>query len=205
MRSAVPAIAALAALLTASPALGQPLIHPTRDVAVDYQASGRSDASDPMQSGLVRMFWTGHGAQARVELSGMPIWGIVNFARDRLTVVFSFQHGYAQMPLDREGIPGLSVPRDATMTRIGTGTVVGLGCTVWRVQWRGDQGTACITTGGLVLRAKGQTGRGGGSGSLRAVRVEYGPQPAGLFTPPAGFRRIDLPHIGLGPAGPHQP
>ena len=203
MRSAVAVSVALAALLGASPAMSQPLIHPTRDVAVEYQARGRQDASSPVESGLIRVFWTAQGERARVELAGMPIWGIVDLARDRLTVVFSFQHGYAEMPLDRDGVPGLSVPPGATMTRIGTGTVVGLGCTVWRVRWKGDHGTACITTGGLVLQAEGQAG--GGGGSLRAVRVQYGPQPAGLFTPPAGFRRIDLPHIGLGLAGPHQP
>ena len=137
----------------------------------------------------------------------MPGWAIVDLARDRVTVVFTAQRGYFDIPLDPARFPGLTVPPGTTMTRIGTATVAGLGCTDWQVQGVQEQGTACITGDGLVLRAKGR-GKGPdfhGSGSLHAVQVHYGPQPAGLFVPPAGFRRIDLPHIGAGPAAPRRP
>lgn len=186
------------------PSAGPPAIRPTRDVAVEYQAQGRPDASGPAQSGLIRVFWGDHGARARVEMAGMPTWGIINLARARMIVVFSSQHGYVVLPLDPNRIPGLSIPPGTKMTRIGSATVAGFGCTVWRVRGPGDAGTACITPDGLVLRAEGHGQEHGmsGNGTLRAVQVRYGPQPAGLFEPPAGFTRINLPHIDLGPAAP---
>lgn len=232
MRSSAVAGLALAALLAAAPATtqpavaqptvaqptgaqptgaqptgGQPAIHPTRDVAVEYEARGRPDASGPMQSGLVRVFWTDHGALARVEMPGLPMWGIIDLARARMTVVFAAQHGYVDLPLDPNRVPGLSIPPGTQLTRIGSATVAGLDCTVWRVRGPGDAGTACITADGLVLRAQGHGQEHGmsGNGTLSAVKVRYGPLPAALFAPPVGFRRIDLPHIGLDLAGPGRP
>ncbi|MGH7042158.1 MAG: hypothetical protein ACREFY_08500 [Acetobacteraceae bacterium] len=192
---------------TGQRAADQPAIRPMRDVAVDYRAQGQPDASGPAQSERVRMFWTNHGKLARLEIPGMPMWGIIDLARDRMTVVFTAQRGYVELPLDPDRIPGLSIPPGITMTRVGSATVAGLGCTVWRVRGPGDAGTACITAGGLVLRAEGH-GHGGGmsaNGTLRAMTVRYEPQPATLFAPPPGFHRMDLPHIGLDPAGPSRP
>ena len=181
-----------------------PAIRPTRDVAVEYQAQGRPGASGPAQSGLIRVFWGDRGARARVEMAGMPTWGIINLARARMIVVFAQQHGYVELPLDPNSIPGLSIPPGTKMTRVGSATVAGFGCTVWQVRGPGDAGTACITEDGLVLQAQGHGQEHGlsGNGTLRAVMVRYGPQPAALFEPPAGFTRIDLPHIDLGPPGP---
>ena len=55
---------------------------------------------------------------------------------------------------------------------------------------------ACVTDVGVVLRSKWQDGKG----VLEATQVTYAPQPAALFTPPAGFQKLELP-AGMPPMG----
>lgn len=211
MRPMIPPTLPIAAVLLAwfglAPARAQPLIRPAHGVSVEYRAEGRQDGSGSRQSGVIRVFWTDHGQMARVEMPGLPIFGIIDIPRDRMTVVFAQERGFVRMPLDPAHIPGLAVPPGTTMTRIGSDAVAGLGCAVWRVEGPRDHGTACITRDGLVLRAEGRGRAEGvaGSGRIEAVKVRYGPQPPALFVPPAGFREIDLPHIGFGPSGPRHP
>jgi hypothetical protein len=93
--------------------------------------------------------------------------------------------------------------KDATISRKGNDTVVGLSCSVYDIVHDGDQGEACITDDGLVLRSR--SGAAGGPHTMEAVKVTYAPQPASLFVPPADFQKADVPALRGGmtmpPAG----
>ena len=201
-----------AALLSAAatgPAAAQagprshPRIHPLRDVAVTYRVHGTVGPDKRPESGIVRMFWSDRGTLLRVELQGQPGWGILNFAAKQMIMVIAPAHRYLEMPLDPARTPGLNIPPGTATTRVGHDIVAGTPCTVWVLHGPDGSGTACVTPGGLVLRARGRgtappgsPGAGQqGSGSLRAISVAYGPQPAALFVPPAGYQRLDLAHI----------
>ena len=200
---------ALAAALLSAAAIGPataqvgPRIHPLRDVAVAYRVHGTVGPGKQPEAAIVRMFWTDRGTLLRVEVQGQPGWGILNFAAKQMIMVIAPAHRYLEMPLDPSRTPGLNIPPGTAMTRVGQDRVAGTPCTVWVLHGRDGSGTACVTPGGLVLRARGQgtappgsPGAGQqGSGSLRAISVAYGPQPAALFVPPAGFQRLDLAHI----------
>jgi hypothetical protein len=74
------------------------------------------------------------------------------------------------------------------INRVGKDTVAGVVCTVWDVRGPRGGGTACITADGLLLRVQGS--QPGEAPAMEAVSVAYGPQPADLFTLPAGLHQV---------------
>jgi len=196
----------LAALFAVPAWAAPPLIHPTRDVAVTYEVHGGPDGTGAPHQ--IRMFWTDHGNLVRVDVGGPMGWAVIDFARRRMLLVLAAEHSYLQMPLDPDRTPGLfAIPPGTELARVGTRTIAGQGCTLWNVHSPKDSGTVCLTQDGLLLSASGhgsvsEEGQPvSGSGGLRATAVAYGPQDAAMFTPPAGFQAITVPHMGPG-AGP---
>ncbi len=176
----------MAAMLLAGPvparAGGRPPLRPTRDVAVQYRVT---------DGGTIRMWWTGGGQVLRIELEGAPSYAVVNYARQRMMLVVPQRKLTLDAPFDPRMTPGFVLPPDTAMTRAGTDTVAGIPCTVWELKGAHGTGAACVTGDGLLLRAKGEAPNQGAA-SMEAKSVAYGPQPAWLFAPPDGFRRMDL-------------
>jgi hypothetical protein len=83
-------------------------------------------------------------------------------------------------------------------TRKGVVTIAGQSCTDWRVlNGSAEEGTACVTDDGLVLRA---TRNKPSEGAIVAIDVRYGPPSAGSFTPPPDFRLLLPVQKGTPPA-----
>ncbi|MGH7152698.1 MAG: hypothetical protein ACREF3_02125 [Acetobacteraceae bacterium] len=186
------AVATAVLLTVCSPAFGAdlPLLHPDRDVAVVYRAEGSSRDGRAPQSGTIRMYWGDNGNELRVELDGQPVVALIDFKRQRMAMLFKPAKVLVETKLDPRLVPGFVLPSDANVTRAGTDTVAGVGCTVWDLSGRQGKGSACITQDGVVLRAKGEATEEG-SGRLEAVSVTYATQPASLFAAPPDFKRMD--------------
>jgi hypothetical protein len=91
---------------------------------------------------------------------------------------------------------------NANFTRGGTEKIAGADCTVWRYQGRGQNGEACITADGVMLRAEGSAQ--GQQGRMEAVRVAYGTQNPAQFQRPQGYQSMQLPQGMPGMGGPRQ-
>ena len=176
-------------LLCSAPGVGaqdRPTFPPTRDVAVEYQTSGGPRGRSP-HSATINFYYTTRGERLRADLPNQG-YMIVDTSGKRLTMVMIGPRVYLEVPYDPGRTPAFAPPRDAKFTRQGTDTVAGQNCTVWSVESKQGNGTACITADGVMLRGQGEGERGGGS--LLAVRVSYGEQPEELFRPPPDFRRL---------------
>lgn len=201
---------AMALVLAVAPgaALAQerPTMLPTRDVTVTYRASGPAPAlpgaSGPatMRQQDMKVAIVAGGKLMRIEGlgGGAAAGGYVIVDRDaqRMTMVVTQDRRYMEMPANDAVSRGFLLNESMTFARRGLETVAGVKCTQWEVTSREGAGNVCVTDDGVMLRARGQDGRGG----LEAISVQYGPQPASLFRPPADFSKIELPG-GAGPGG----
>jgi hypothetical protein len=110
------------------------------------------------------------------------------FSTDRQDGLFG---RVVEQPISNDEMDLAEVARDPDfrVTRHGTETIAGLGCTVWRVreaQEPEEEATElCLSADGLMLRSRAQ--RQGMASVMEAVRVEYGPLDPSLFAPPAGW------------------
>jgi hypothetical protein len=181
-------LAALSAV-TALPASAQdrPLLRPVHDVAVTYRVEATGPQGQQVERSI-RMYWTGQGSRMRLEVEGQSGFALVDFAADRTTLVIPAQHAYAEVPFDPARAPGLDIPPGVSMTKGPVDTVAGTPCTEWSMRGPQGGGSACIPGDGLLLRVSGEKSKR--PNALEAVLVAYGPQPAALFTVPAGLTRI---------------
>jgi hypothetical protein len=207
---------AMALVLAAAPcaaALAQerPTMLPTRDVMVTYRASGPAPASPgasaPGASGPaatrqqdMKVAIMAGGKLMRIEAlgGGAAAGGYVIVDRDaqRMTMVITQDRRYMEMPANDAVSRGFLLNESMTFARRGLETVAGVKCTLWDVTSKEGAGSVCVTDDGVMLRARGQDGRG----ALEATAVQYAPQPASLFRPPADFAKIEMPG-GAGPGG----
>lgn len=189
----------VAVLLGAVPVMAQarPVLHPQHDVVVQYRVTGPQGPSD---SGEVTIHYAMDGQRMRIEPAGRPSYMIVDRAAQRMDVVMPAQQIYIQLPYDPRAIMKFE-DKDAKFTPHGSETVAGLHCTVYQVRSRGGSGQICLTDDGVMLQAEGQGSHP--NGSLEAVQVRYAAQPASLFAPPPGFRKLEpaqRPPQGAAPA-----
>lgn len=195
---------AMALVLAAAPAAAalaqeRPTMLPTRDVMVTYRASGpapaRPGATGPagtrqqdmkvaIQAGgkLMRIEALGGGAAAGGYV-------IVDREAQRMTMVVTQDRRFMELPANDAVSRGFLLNESMTFARRGLDTVAGVKCTLWEVTSQEGAGSVCVTDDGVMLRARGQDGRG----ALEATAVQYGPQPASLFRPPADFAKIEMP------------
>jgi hypothetical protein len=171
--------------LLAAPAAAQetPQIFPTRDVTVTYRTFGTQGAPPSLT-----LAWQAGTRRLRMELPGMG-WSVADHTRQTGFIVMEQMRGIMPMP------PGmlrqqLSLPSTARFTKGGTATVAGLPCTKWRYRDGQDDGEACLTDDGVMLRAEGRMR--GNQGGLEATTVRYGAVAAAQFEPPAGYQRLDF-------------
>ncbi len=193
--AAMPPLGASSAQAQAQ-ASGPPLM-PTRDVAVLYDV--RPEGAPQAQA--VRVYFKGGGDLMRIDGPPGPDGsssGDMIMDRDAklMTVVVNQARIYMQVP-EREVVRSPFV-LDASMrfARTGGSVVAGVPCTTWSIVTDKGNATACVTADGVVLRESGVDGEGA-RGELTARTVQYGPLPATLFAPPAGYQRTAHPQ-GLG-------
>ncbi len=181
------------AVIWSGAALAQerPPVAPTRDVLVTYRATAPAQAgrpAPPAQS--LRVATTQGGRLMRVE--GMGAGGayvIVDRTTQRMVMVMPQDRRFMEMPANDAFARGFVLNDTMTFVKRGGETVAGLKCTVWEVTSRDGAGTACVTDDGVLLRGRGNDGKGG----IEATAVKYGAQPAALFKPPADFSKIEMP------------
>lgn len=180
----------------------RPPVAPTRDVMVIYKATAPAQAGGRVPQGAqdIRVATTQGGRLLRIE--GMGAGGayvIVDRTTQRMVMVMPQDRRYVEMPANDAFARGFVLNESMTFIKRGTETVAGLKCTLWEVTSREGAGTACVTDDGVLLRGRGNDGKGG----IEATAVRYGPQPAAMFKPPAEFSRLDVPP-GLGGSPPRR-
>lgn len=185
--------AVLALLASIAPGLVQaaehPPLTPTREATVLYRAQGPRDR----EATSVRVYVS--GGKLRVEPATLPGYIIVDRGAGRALMVMRQPHIYFETPAQSALVRDFLPSERMRFTRKGSERVAGLPCTLWDVQAaQGRSGQVCVTSDGIVLRGQGHDPQYG-SGSVEAVSVTYAPQPAGLFQPPAGYLRVDIPRL----------
>lgn len=176
-------------LLLAETAAAQqrPAVRPSRDVAVEYRVEGTGAGGAP-EARMVKMFWTDHGSLLRLDQGAEQGFAVVNFATARMMLVLTKQRAFGEVPFDPSEAPGLNLPANVAVNRLGGDTVAGLSCTVWGMQVPQGNVRVCITPDGLVLRVRGTDEKA--PAAMEAVSVAYGPQPASLFQVPEGYKPL---------------
>ncbi len=105
-----------------------------------------------------------------------------------MMMVLLDEHAYVDQPFDPGRQIGFSVPTDVPMVRGNSDVVAGNSCTLWHARLGFGNSSLCITGDGVLLSAKGYNLDH--RGDLVATSLIYGPQPATVFDPPAGFRKL---------------
>ena len=163
-------------------------MQPTRDVMVEYHVAGVTQGQQ--RSDTVRMYFAEHGSKLRIEPVGQPAYSIMDRTAGRMIMVMTSQHVYMELPYDPKRVMAFE-SKDTTFTRLGSATIAGIGCTIYDAKRADHSGQVCVSDDGVLLRAKSDNPAQAGGG-LEAINVAYGPQPASLFTPPAGFQKMDI-------------
>jgi hypothetical protein len=177
-------------LAVAMPAAAQDrpaVMQPNRDVMVEYHVTGAPQG--PQRSDTIRMYFAEHGMKMRIEPVGQPAYSIVDRTNARMIMVMMPQHAYMELPFDPKRVMAFD-DKDATFTRLGSDTIVGIGCTIYNTKRQDHSGQVCLSADGLMLRAKSDNPAQGGT--LEATQVTYGVQSATLFSPPPDFQKMDM-------------
>ena len=164
-----------------------PIIVPTRDVDVLYQAD---QGGQTLQQ---RLRWDVKDQLMRVDSPSPGVWMLVNYRNRQIDLVSDPQKSILEMGAKAGPLPGQ--PGGASFVRRGTDEVAGLPCTQWEAtDTQGQPTLACLTGDGVLLRAmRGQVVL------IQAQRVAYGPEDPALFKLPADYARSQAP------AAPEQP
>jgi hypothetical protein len=164
---------------------------PTRDVSVTYQID-----SDKMQGGpgihTVKIAYSAATGRARIEQADGPGYLIVDRTAGHALMVMEPMQTYMAMPFDPKTTSTLMLDEKMHFTRAGSDKAAGLACKRWDVASDKTTGRLCITDDGVILRGEGKD-PAKGAGKMTATAVSYGALPASLFSPPAGFRRMEMP------------
>lgn len=165
---------------------------PTRDVSATYRVEGGPPGAGPQ---TIKMSYKASGDRMRIDEDHVT-YTIMDGATRRTYVVNVQERAYFQVPFDPAEERG-ALPPGTKFTRLGTDTVAGLPCTIWRAQIDSSTSTACITADGVMLRSE-QPGPEGATQKMIATSVDYSPQPDSLFQPPTGYNRVQAPSMGPG-------
>lgn len=172
---------------------GTPLLKPSKDVVVEYRASGMAQGPMAGGDGPMRIYFGGQGSRMRIEPPNGQGYMLMDTAAGRMLVVMTAQRMYMELPRAQSMAPILDAT-NATFKKLGTDTVAGARCTIYETTSDTRKGQVCLTDDGVMLR--GQGGDTGSRQAMEAVKITYAPQPAALFEPPAGFTKMDMPDMG---------
>ncbi len=186
MRNAV-ATFVLAATLAAPMALAQdrPPIFPTRDVSVTYRVTG-----GPQPGTEMAMSWLAATRQMRVDLPGGVGFVVSDLANRRGFMVMEAQRMIVDVPAE-QAASMMRTFENARFTRGAADRVAGAACTNWSIEAPGQNGTACFTGDGVMLRSQGTAQ--GVQGGMEAVRVTYGAQDPARYQRPQGYQTMQVP------------
>lgn len=195
-------ILVLALLGLTAPALADetPMLRPGRDVAVEYRSG---DSAGDASGAPVTMRFSSKSGRIRIDAPGRRGYTILDTGAGTMTMVMEERHLYMERPAD----PGMVAMFQATNTafrKTGSDTVAGVPCTTYDATFNDHSGEVCLTSDGVLLRARSADPER--HRELEAVKVRYGDQPDDLFEVPAGYQKFDmtnLPHgMPVGPPGP---
>jgi hypothetical protein len=163
----------------------QPVLLPTRDVAVTFRLSGSTQLQ-----GDINAIWSATRRTLRVDNASAPGWLLVEQQAGRAYMVMQ-QGVVMRLPATPDMAQMLDNPQaHGRVTRGARRTIAGHSCTDWQIERQdGKGGVACVTADGVLLRAQ-QTGK---REVLEATRVAYGAQDPARFRLPQGVPQIQLP------------
>lgn len=171
-------------------AADQPPMAPTRPVTVTYRLSGNSQGNGP---GKIEVTYDQDAKRVRMDFyrfeGSSDSMGTVIFDKtlDRVVTLIDARKAYLQRDTAGLANPGVFLGPTLTYTREGTEHFAGLTCTDWAVKKGSEDGSACVTDDGVVLKAS----RGGSNaGRIEAVAITYGPPPPNAFAIPQGYTRL---------------
>jgi hypothetical protein len=188
-------ILTFAALVAAASALAQerPMMLPVRDVAVEYHSRGMVPGPAGELTSTVMVRFASNRQELRVDGPYGRFYALVDINAALMMIVMPEQRLYVEQPAD----PGIiALLQGAPLWRIGAETVAGIPCTAYDATLNQHSGRVCLTDDGVLLRA--QIAEPDRRPELEAVNVTYGPQPARMFTIPAGFQKLNMPNLPFG-------
>jgi hypothetical protein len=186
--------------VAAAPAFAadHPLTKPTRDVAVEYRSSAPGQAQNDPNATLTMRFASKTGL-IRIEGPFASGYAILDPNNSIMTLVMTQQQMYMQRPADT-GMWATFQAGNADFKRTGSDTIAGVACTNYDTTINGQDGQLCLTGDGVLLRARSSAPDR--QRQLEAVKVTYADQPADLFAPPAGYKKLVAPDLGRPPGMP---
>ncbi|MBO1323870.1 hypothetical protein K2X14_01720 [Acetobacter sp. TBRC 12305] len=133
-----------------------------------------------------RMRWQVSTLRQRLDPQGAGVFMITSWKDRTLHVVDESRGRESSMPVPGQQeltLPGQH-PATGTYARLGSSTVAGEGCTLWRTtDTDGRQTDACYTADGLLLQVVQN-----GQVRVRALSVSRAAQPDSVFAIPAGLK-----------------
>ena len=147
----------------------------------------------------IKLSYLAAAGRARIEQSDGPGYLIVDRAAGHAMLVMEPMQSYIDMPFDARTGSALLLDDRMRFTRAGSDRVAELPCTLWDVASDKTKARLCITDDGVILRGEGNDPTRG-AGRMTATSVSYVALSAALFSPPAGFRRMEMP-AGTGEPG----
>lgn len=181
------AFLAIAACADTARASDTPRYLPNGDAAITYRSTGSDPTVPPNLT--IRYFAAGQ----RLRIEGGPLgYLLVDRAMERVELVMPQPRLVVEMPQGGGITDDFILGNQLRFNRTGTDTVLGRACTLYDVTAERARGRVCLTADGLLLRGEGQ-GRDGRTASIEAISVALATQPAGLFSPPDGYRMMAIP------------
>jgi hypothetical protein len=193
------------ALLTVTPSARAdiaPMIHPSRDVAVEYRSSRAPQGPAAEAGRLVTMRFSSRSGRIRIDGASGRGYAILDPGAGKMTMVMEERHMYVERPAD-PGMLAMFKATNESFRKTGSDTIAGVACTTYDATFNEHNGQVCLTNDGVMLRAR--SADADRERELEAVTVNYGEQPAGLFEVPAGYQKLEMPNLppgmNMGPPG----
>ena len=168
-----------------------PLLVPDRDVTVEYRLMPPNQPEIPVRAEIAA-----GGQRLRATSDELPAIIIVHRDTETASLLVPLLRAYANVGIGKYD-PENTVLRGASFSRTGHDTVAGQPCTRWQALSPHGTAEACITADGVIVAGSAHSDRRGDLGSVRAVRVSYGPLPPSAFDIPADFVENPLAQSAL--------
>ena len=190
MRHMFPVLALLAVTAPAR-ADNPPMIHPSRDVAVEYRSNGTSQGPAAAPGAAVTMRFSSKSGRIRIDGASGRGYAILDPDAGKMTMVMQERHMYVERPAD-PGMISMFRATNQSFKKTGSDTIAGVACTIYAATFNEHSGQVCLTNDGVMLRAR--SADPDRQRELEAVTVNYGDQPAALFEVPAGYQKLEMPN-----------
>lgn len=187
-----------AAVLLAGPARAQnELLSRLVNPKVAYAADLTMTSGDTKIAG--RIHHRPGLTRSEFDTQGQRTVTIINRARKRVWIVMASARQYMEMPLTGD-LASAFLPPNATreqvkLTSLGKETVGGETTDKIRVEHPTGRAVMWVTGDGIMVRMDGVSTAGGRETkvTVRLRNVKRGPQDAGLFKVPAGYKKLAVP------------